>query len=287
MTAMLPERGRLNGVLACCASLAAPVAAGPVALDPNGASLRAMVTLASQTGSYTIPEELLQSAEPSLSVVVQTGPDGEPSGLVIQSAHAAWPSWLNIGVPVSPFGSVQVHLNQPFISISTTVSGIAIGPDGGVNHVVQGATIGCGLSYSTFGTQCGQLAAWGIPCQFEGTVAPGPIDATVSGTVTRDAQQVSWRVQLQVTASSPIWPENPGAGSLTLVATFRGSIDGQIPTCPLDWNGNSQVDVGDVFVFLTNWFAGTPSAVEFGGTAGVAAVFAYLGAWFAHGAGPC
>ncbi|MBX3404004.1 MAG: hypothetical protein KF699_11400 [Phycisphaeraceae bacterium] len=277
----------LNGVAVCCASLAAQVAAGPVALESTGTSFRAMVTLANQTGSYTIPSDLPQPIEASLSVLLQTGPDGTPTGLVIENAHAAWPASLNIGVPVSPFGSVQVQLTQPFILVSTGAAGIAIGQDGGLNSVVAGATIGSGLAYFTFGTQCGQLAAWGTPCEFNGAVGAGPVAGTISGTVLRDELQPSWRIQLQVMASSPIWPDNPAAGSLALVATFRGSIDDQIPTCPLDWNGNAQVDVGDVFVFLTAWFAGTPSAAGFGGTTGVAAIFAYLSAWFAHGVGPC
>jgi subtilisin-like proprotein convertase family protein len=58
-------------------------------------------------------------------------------------------------------------------------------------------------------------------------------------------------------------------------------------SCPEDWDGNGQVEVIDIFAFLTDWFNGVPAAQNFGGTPGVPAIFAYLGAWFAHGIGPC
>ncbi|MBX3402114.1 MAG: lamin tail domain-containing protein [Phycisphaeraceae bacterium] len=57
--------------------------------------------------------------------------------------------------------------------------------------------------------------------------------------------------------------------------------------CPADWDGNTLVEVNDIFSFLTDWFAGIPAATNFGGSPGVPAIFAFLSAWFAHGVGPC
>lgn len=57
--------------------------------------------------------------------------------------------------------------------------------------------------------------------------------------------------------------------------------------CPTDWDGNGQVEVTDIFTFLTAWFAGDPNALFYGGELGVPAIFAFLSDWFAHGVGPC
>ena len=57
--------------------------------------------------------------------------------------------------------------------------------------------------------------------------------------------------------------------------------------CDADWNGDVNVDLPDIFAFLADWFADVPEAQNFGGVGGVAAIFAYLSAWFAHGIGPC
>ncbi len=57
--------------------------------------------------------------------------------------------------------------------------------------------------------------------------------------------------------------------------------------CPADWDGNTNVEVADIFAFLSDWFNNDPDAYNFGGTPGVPAIFAYLGEWFAHGVGPC
>lgn len=72
------------------------------------------------------------------------------------------------------------------------------------------------------------------------------------------------------------------AGDQFVVLTGGGA-----PPCPADWDGNTIVEVADIFAFLSDWFAGDPDATNFGGTPGVPAIFAFLGAWFAHGVGPC
>ena len=67
------------------------------------------------------------------------------------------------------------------------------------------------------------------------------------------------------------------------------NVDNCTPStsCPADWDGNTLVEVADIFAFLGSWFANDPAAQNFGGTPGVPAIFAFLGAWFAHGVGPC
>jgi hypothetical protein len=65
-------------------------------------------------------------------------------------------------------------------------------------------------------------------------------------------------------------------------------LNGPCPVeCPTDWDGDANVTVGDIFAFLTAWFANDPAAFTFGGELGVPAIFAFLSAWFAHGVGPC
>ncbi|MBX3406710.1 MAG: hypothetical protein KF869_08095 [Phycisphaeraceae bacterium] len=59
-----------------------------------------------------------------------------------------------------------------------------------------------------------------------------------------------------------------------------GSL-GNPAACPADFDGNGEREVGDIFAFLSAWFAGAPAAFEFGGTPGVPAIFAFLAAWFA------
>jgi subtilisin-like proprotein convertase family protein len=72
-----------------------------------------------------------------------------------------------------------------------------------------------------------------------------------------------------------------------LIVNGGGGSNPCSTTCPEDWDGNGHVEVIDIFAFLTDWFNGVPAAQNFGGTPGVPAIFAYLGAWFAHGIGPC
>lgn len=53
------------------------------------------------------------------------------------------------------------------------------------------------------------------------------------------------------------------------------------PPCACDWDGNSELQVADIFAFLGDWFADVPAAQNFGGTPGVPAIFAFLACWFA------
>lgn len=65
-----------------------------------------------------------------------------------------------------------------------------------------------------------------------------------------------------------------------------GRIDG-CQNCAADWDVSNEVEVTDIFAFLTDWFNNVPAAQNFGGTPGVAAIFAFLTVWFAHGVGEC
>jgi hypothetical protein len=49
-----------------------------------------------------------------------------------------------------------------------------------------------------------------------------------------------------------------------------------------DWDASGTITVGDIFAFLSGWFAGSAYA-DFNGTGGVQVqdIFDFLGAWFA------
>lgn len=50
--------------------------------------------------------------------------------------------------------------------------------------------------------------------------------------------------------------------------------------CAADFDANGEVEVNDIFAFLTAWHAGSTEAFFFGGTPGTPAIFAFLAAWF-------
>ena len=54
-----------------------------------------------------------------------------------------------------------------------------------------------------------------------------------------------------------------------------------VDPCDVDFDGSGQVDVLDIFAFLTAWFASDPTA-DFDGMNGVDVpdIFAFLTAWF-------
>ncbi len=70
----------------------------------------------------------------------------------------------------------------------------------------------------------------------------------------------------------------------TLADTRDGAflIDRGEPSCPADFDENGDVEVPDIFAFLSAWFASDPSA-EFDGVPGIAVpdIFAFLSLWFA------
>ena len=82
-----------------------------------------------------------------------------------------------------------------------------------------------------------------------------------------------------------VFPNTPGGqGELRISRTGGACVE----TCAADFDGNGQVDVADIFAFLSAWFASEPRAWFFGGTAGgVPSIFAFLSVWFADEPGPC
>lgn len=57
------------------------------------------------------------------------------------------------------------------------------------------------------------------------------------------------------------------------------------PACPCDWDGDEQLGVPDIFVFLNSWFAGEGDFDGVDGTQ-VADIFAFLNCWFSRPS-PC
>jgi hypothetical protein len=52
--------------------------------------------------------------------------------------------------------------------------------------------------------------------------------------------------------------------------------------CTADFDGNGQVEVPDIFVYLSAWFGGSAAAdVDGNGEVQVPDIFAFLGLWFA------
>jgi hypothetical protein len=50
-------------------------------------------------------------------------------------------------------------------------------------------------------------------------------------------------------------------------------------TCPCDWEDDGDVDVPDIFAFLSSWFAGEGD-FDLSGTNEVPDIFAFLACWF-------
>ena len=63
---------------------------------------------------------------------------------------------------------------------------------------------------------------------------------------------------------------------------MRNSFVPPPPPCQADFDGNGQVQVPDIFAFLSAWFGLDPRA-DFNGLQGVNVpdIFAFLSAWFA------
>ncbi len=57
--------------------------------------------------------------------------------------------------------------------------------------------------------------------------------------------------------------------------------------CDADWDGSYEVDVPDIFAFLSDWFANLPAARCYGGTCDTPAIFAFLADWFASRGANC
>lgn len=285
MPRMSPRRNICAGLLLGGLVAAEQGALGQVAIG-SGSTLRVAVTLGNQTGDYW-PAGWPAPQQASLEVNIHTSPQGHATGIAIASAAAALPGAHTFPVPVSPFGSVVVGVSELALNVGAPGSVLPVAEDGTFAGVLTAAAFGANLTYSTHGTQCGQLLAAGAPCAHDGPVGPSPVAAAVNGRITRDEIEPGWRIELALTAQAPIWPQNPSGGTLSATATIRGTVNDQPVNCPADWNGDALVTVADVFAFLSAWFAGTAQATEYGGAGGVPAIFAFLSVWFSHGVGPC
>ena len=73
-----------------------------------------------------------------------------------------------------------------------------------------------------------------------------------------------------------------GPGSGGSVNVLRNTFVPPPPPCPADFDHNGQVQVPDIFAFLSAWFAGDPAA-NFDANLAITVpdIFAFLSAWFA------
>jgi pimeloyl-ACP methyl ester carboxylesterase len=84
------------------------------------------------------------------------------------------------------------------------------------------------------------------------------------------------------TTVDSVTPRNPD-GSPAYLPTWMYLLGASEPGCPADFDENGEVEVPDIFAFLSAWFAHDASA-DFdgsGGTVAVPDIFAFLAAWFA------
>lgn len=277
----------LGGFAGLAVAAAAMAGSGTVEFQAMSRSLRYRVTLGSYFGEYSVDQAWPQAGQAMLSMSVEFDQEGRPSGLVIDQVSGGLSAPHMFGVSIAPFGSVIVTLSA--MQFSAPAQGLIIPVDesGTFAANVLGGSVGCHLSYATHGTQCGQLLGSGSICEFSGQVSAPAVPMAATGSIFREPFEADWSFELHLALQSPIHAQDPEGDSVEIWATLRGTISEFSAVCPEDWDGDQNVTVQDIFVFLTDWFAGEPSAQMFGGTQGVSAIFAFLTAWFAHAPGPC
>lgn len=81
------------------------------------------------------------------------------------------------------------------------------------------------------------------------------------------------------------YPNTPGGQGALGISRIDAPCSA---VCVADYDHNGQVEVADIFAFLSAWFAHDPLAWFFGGSeGGVPSIFTFLSEWFARGMGPC
>lgn len=97
----------------------------------------------------------------------------------------------------------------------------------------------------------------------------------------------AWSAAVALTSAGPLYRLAVHDGDLIVsgVLTVNGAASpgfGRLRCCPADYNGQSGIDLLDIFSFLSDWFAGAPKA-DFNLAGGVELldIFDFLAAWFA------
>jgi hypothetical protein len=244
--------------------------------------------------------------EPSIGACCMTE---EPYACVQQSADdcaAAGGIFIGLGEPCTPvFLCVPPPTNDD-CQDATSIAGEGLFP-----FDTRGASsIGpddCRLGAPPFGISSDVWFRWTAPCTgiFElatcgqsltddriAVYAP-VCDAAVSYGCDDDACETNVQSWLSLSAAAGqtfhirlgVHPNTPGGiGQLSITAASLPCL----PGCPADFDGSGNVDVPDIFAFLSAWFTQDPRAWFFQGSpGGVPAIFSFLSAWFAQGQGPC
>ncbi len=181
--------------------------------------------------------------------------------------NVGWLNWRDAG---SPAGAQGARIGAAFLSgfvWGESIGWVNLGdgsPANGTHYAnTDGADCGVNIDAATgdlFGLAWGEAVGW---INFDTRAALAPF-----------GQQTRWDSAAQ-RLRGYAWGENVGWINLDDDEHFVAV------GCAADYNGDGVRDVPDIFAFLTDWFAGVPRAVNFGGTPGVPAIFAFLSAWFA------
>lgn len=106
------------------------------------------------------------------------------------------------------------------------------------------------LNYNASGLFCVALEGYDMPCQAAQDLAElGTVWIVLAGTA--EVIDNTLHLTMTVDASTPLSPDNPDLGTLTVSGTIIGSADLPTPLpCPGDLDGNGQVDADDLGLLL-------------------------------------
>jgi hypothetical protein len=142
---------------------------------------------------------------------------------------------------------------------------------GNVSVMKAGASVPFGFAYDA--------ATMRATLTFAGPLGAGTYDVAVSDAVVAgsgaSARALDGELATNSAASLP-----SGNGEAGGAALFSFTV---LPApCRADYNGQNGVDLGDIFAFLTDWFAGSPRAdFNQNGSVELTDIFSFLNAWFA------
>lgn len=137
--------------------------------------------------------------------------------------------------------------------------------------------------HSAINVGCASLEASQVPCVASiGLASPGGRPVEVTGGVL-SGPPGGRTLELQLVLRVPL--PGPGSpwGEHLVVTTVRASEVSSVPVCRADFNGSGVIEVGDIFAFLSAWFASDLRAdVNDDGSRTVGDIFAFLTLWFAR-----
>lgn len=265
---------RFGPLLAWMASLTlwamGPAAASPILLTVDPAQSNLDVTLCM---TLTSTECSTDASPVAGSVTIGLDCLTTPTSLTLYDFAFQLTQTLNhhlvftfFGVPIGTFDSTATNVELSYATPGVPMPPTPLVVDAFAYTGVPANAAGL-FNYTTTGTVCSAFQAQGQLCNATidlSTVPVNPIDLT--GTVRVFGRDIT--VVLDVNASAPLDPTNPGLGSLTMVgtvvatgiapppdiATFVGVLIGDLTApdlvCESDMNLDGVVDGNDVAAYL-------------------------------------